>query len=164
MKLRQAKTTVDIVHRKRTADSCPQEQDVRQGGVGLRPDSIPFGTLPPKPPVPKFIDDPEHPGKMDMRLFWFGDVALLNTNGEMYAEIGRDMKAAAECRNLMIITHSGKGRTSYIADKTAAQSGSTVFPALDRNTPGASDERIVDAVRKLFCAAGEEEQTGGVRE
>lgn len=151
MPLQYSEQVVEIVHRKRTADSCPQEQDVRMGGYGPRPDSMPYGTLPPVPPMPKFIDDPEHPGKMDMRLFILGDVALLNTNGEMYAEIGRDMKAASPYKNIMIITHSGKGRTSYIADKTAI--GSRVFPALDRNTPGASDERIVEGVRKIFAKA-----------
>ncbi len=120
---------------------------IRQGGIGPRTEKEPYGVVE-KPQYPPMADDPDHPVKMEMWLFVVGDVALIFTDGEMYAEIGRDMKNASPYRDTMIVTHIGPGRTGYIQDKSSVSH--KVFQAFGKVKPGASDDIIVDGVKELF--------------
>ena len=117
---------------------------VRQGGIGPRQegDELVY------PKLPVMEDDPENPVSMEMWLFVVGNIALIFTDGEMYAEIGTDMKNASPYRNTMIVTHIGAGRTGYILDKTSTHH--KVFQAFGKVKPGASDDIIVDGVKELF--------------
>ena len=96
-------------------------------------------------------DDPEHPCPLDMELTILGDIAIVGANAELYAEIGRDMKAASPLKKTFVMTHTDiRGKAGYILDKTAAERGEKVFQAFGPTKPGVSEEPIIATELKMF--------------
>lgn len=123
---------------------------IRMGGHGLRDEAeIPYGKVPPLPDFSKVtVPDPEHPVKMYIHLVKLGDVALIMTNGEMYAELGAAIKKASPMEKTVVVTYSTEKSTSYILDRSSKHH--RVFQSFSATIPGSADDIILDAVQKLF--------------
>ncbi|MBD5393158.1 MAG: hypothetical protein HDR71_02580 [Lachnospiraceae bacterium] len=120
---------------------------VRNGGQGERDlEAVPYGKIPAPAKVPEMI--PGEPRQLHLHLLKMGNIALLLANAELFAEIGRDMKAASPYRNTIIITHHYGKKCNYIFDKTSKD---VLLPmAYGGVVPGSSDELIVNGERDLF--------------
>lgn len=120
---------------------------VRNGGQGERDyEAVPYGQIPAPAMVPAMR--PGAPRHMYLHLLKLGNIAMLFANAEIFAEIGRDMKAASPMKNTIIVTHHYGPRCNYIFDKTSAD---VLLPmAYGGVVPGAADELIVDGERDLF--------------
>lgn len=117
----------------------------RMGGNGLRKP----GMVPVLPQAPEMLDS--DPVKLEMRLLLLGDIAVICAGGELYAEIGRDILAAAPYKKAMVMTHTSMDNAGYILDKTSADK--QVFQAFGRVKPGCSDALIVGNALTLFAYA-----------
>lgn len=93
-------------------------------------------------------DDPAHPYPMPMQLLKLGNVAFVGIPNEIYAEIGRDLKAASPIKNTVIVTHTDSRCIGYIADKSSAHHN--VFQSFGPVKPGACDEIILQGMLELF--------------
>lgn len=124
----------------------------RMGGHGIRDEKeVPWGQIPPIPDSPRMEDDPEHPVELKMQLILLGDIAIVGMNGEIYNEIGMEIKKASPYRKTFILTHTDREKTGYILDKTAKEE--KVFQAYRRVKPGAADEIIVRNTLEMFKTA-----------
>lgn len=154
MPIRRTKATAWLPAQKKVQDSNESSSGTafRMGGRGLRDyDEVPFGNIPPVPAGHKMEDDPEHPCPLDMELTILGDIAIVGANAELYAEIGRDMKAASPLKKTFVMTHTDiRGKAGYILDKTAAERGEKVFQAFGPTKPGVSEEPIIATELKMF--------------
>jgi len=121
--------------------------DVRNGGNGLRDyTQNPYGQLPAPGRVPEMV--PGKPRVMNLHLLKLGNIAMLFANAELFAEIGRDMKAASPMKNTMIVTHHYGKKCNYIFDKTSKD---VLLPmAYGGVVPGGADEIIVEHELALF--------------
>lgn len=120
---------------------------VRNGGQGERDETkIPYGKLPAPAPVPAM--EPSEPRHLHLHLLRLGNVALLFANAELFAEIGRDMKAASPFRNTVIVTHHYGKKCNYIFDRSSADVRLPM--AYGGVVPGSADELIIDGERQLF--------------
>jgi hypothetical protein len=73
---------------------------------------------------------------------------MLLANAELFAEIGRDMKAASPLKHTIIVTHHYGEKCNYIFDKTSKD---VLLPmAYGGVVPGSADTLITDGVRDLF--------------
>ncbi len=142
--------TVGLVAQKRADGEDGSGQPVRQGGLGLRPEGEAAGVVAP-PVLPQMEEDPSHTNPMDMKLFVLGDIAVIFTNGEMYAKLGTRMKERSPYKKTLLVTHALPGRTGYILDEESKDH--TVFQAFGPNKPGASDGIILEGVSELFRKA-----------
>lgn len=120
---------------------------VRNGGQGERNyDTVPWGQIPAPAKVPKMA--PGEPKHLLLHLLKIGNIAMLMANAELFAEIGRDMKAASPMKNTIIVTHHYGDRCNYIFDK---HSKDVLLPmAYGGVIPGSSDELIVNGELELF--------------
>ncbi len=126
-----------------------RENPFRMGGNGLREEKeFPYGSVPPAPDPPKMADDPDHPVELKLQLILLGDIAIVGMNGEIYNQIGMEIKKASPYRKTFILTHTDKEKTGYILDK--ASRGKKVFQAYRRVKPGAADEVIVKNTLEMF--------------
>lgn len=121
--------------------------DVRNGGNGVRDYSeVPYGQLPAPGRVPAMA--PGKPRHMYLHLLKLGNIAMLFANAEIFAEIGRDMKAASPMKNTIIVTHHYGPKCHYIFDKTSKD---VLLPmAYGGVAPGEADELIVEGELTLF--------------
>ncbi|MDO4333405.1 MAG: hypothetical protein Q4C58_12085 [Eubacteriales bacterium] len=120
---------------------------VRNGGQGERDyAAVPSGRIPAPAKVPAMVPgDPRH---LHLHLLTLGHIALLFANAELFAEIGRDMKAASPYRNTVIVTHHYGEKCNYIFDKTSKD---VLLPmAYGGVIPGSADELIVNGEKALF--------------
>lgn len=115
----------------------------RAGYQGIRTGS----EAPELPKLPVMEDDPEHPAQLKMQLLMLGDIAVLMANAELYAQIGRDMKAASPYRKTFVVTHSDVS-IGYVLDKSSADE--KVFQAFSPVKPGGADELILGCEEALF--------------
>lgn len=122
---------------------------VRNGGQGPRDyEKVPYGQLPAPATAPEMV--PGKPKHLHLHLLKLGSVALLLANAEIFAELGRDMKAASPLKNTVIVTHHYGERCNYIFDRT---SQNVQLPmAYGGVIPGSADELIVEGERDLFDA------------
>lgn len=122
---------------------------IRMGGKGIRTDFTP----PKQPVLPVMVDDPENPQPMEMELVIMGDIAMVGAGAEIFAEIGRDIKAASPYRKTFVVAHVAE-HVGYVLDKSSVQS--TSFQAFSNIKPGASDELIVECSLRMFEKAKEQ--------
>lgn len=120
----------------------------RMGGEGPRVDFTP----PRMPELPEMEPDPSRSIHYTLNVLRLGNVAVILTSGELYAEIARDMMAASPVKDAFVVTHiPGKG--GYTLDK-----GSTdhkTFQAFGGVEPGSTDDALsaktAELVRKAFA-------------
>lgn len=125
---------------------------IRAAGNGLRGE----GDVPVMPTFPEMIDDVDNPAELKMQVLMLGDIAVVLANAELYAQIGRDMKAASPYKKTFVVTHSDKS-IGYILDKSSVNE--KVFQAFTRVKPGSADELIIDCQTELFdCVLSESMQ------
>lgn len=108
------KSTVPIPAQMRDPNFKAPPFGLRMGGVGPRTDFSPpkFPEFPKMLPTQTTID-------YTLNLLMLGDLAVLLTSGELYAEIARDMMAAVPVKESFVVTHiPGKG--GYTLDKSSA--------------------------------------------
>ncbi|MBQ9046885.1 MAG: hypothetical protein IJ120_03195 [Solobacterium sp.] len=123
----------------------------RMGDNGVRDyEKWPVGTRPEVPDTDILEADPENPVKFRLKLVTLGDIAMLCCNAELYAEIGRDMKAASPFKKTFVVTHTDYRKAGYILDKTAAARGEKVFQAFSNVIPGSADDLIIEGEKALF--------------
>lgn len=119
----------------------------RAGGVGPRTDFSP----PQLPEYPEMEIDPDSTVDYVLQVLRLGDTAVVFTSGELYAEIARDMMAAAPVRNCFVVTHI-PGDGGYTLDKSSADH--KTFQAFGRVAPGITDDvfaaRTAALVSQLF--------------
>lgn len=115
---------------------------VRMGGNGPRKP----GDVPSLPQTPEMVEG--SPVKLEMRLLLLGDIAMICAAGELYAEIGRDMLAAAPYKKAFVVTHTSLEQAGYILDKTSKDK--KVFQAFMPVRPGSADGLIVENTLELF--------------
>lgn len=121
----------------------------RMGGMGLRPESIPFGEVPAVPELPKMTEDLENPQKAKMQLILLGYIALITCSGEIYNRIGWDLKQESPFKHTVVITHSEMEKVGYVLD--SASKDHKVFQAFStRVLPGASDDLIMRCAQEMF--------------
>ena len=77
-----------------------------------------------------------------------GNIALIFTNGEMYARLGSAVKAASPLDHTVVIAYWTAPSTDYIPDESSVDE--KTFQALGPVIPGKSDGLILGAERKLF--------------
>lgn len=120
---------------------------VRNGGQGERDyDKVPVGQIPAPAKVPESV--PGAPRHLHLHLLKLGNIAMLLANAELFAEIGRDMKAASPLKHTIIVTHHYGEKCNYIFDKTSKD---VLLPmAYGGVVPGSADTLITDGVRDLF--------------
>ncbi|MCC8045952.1 MAG: neutral/alkaline non-lysosomal ceramidase N-terminal domain-containing protein [Clostridiales bacterium] len=120
---------------------------VRNGGQGERDyASVPYGQIPAPAKVPEMR--PGEPRELYLHLLKMGNIALLFANAEIFAEIGRDMKAASPMKNTIIVTHHYGKKCNYIFDRTSKD---VLLPmAYGGVVPGSSDELITEGEIELF--------------
>lgn len=133
----------------RCVDGWPPKDfsTVRNGGQGERDyEKVPYGQIPEPAKVPESV--PGDPRILHLHLLTLGHIAMLFANCELFAEIGRDMKAASPMKNTVIVTHHYGPRCNYIFDKTSKD---VQLPmAYGGVIPGSADELIVDGEQALF--------------
>jgi len=154
--IRHIKKGVMLPAQKKIMQSTESSSDTafRMGGRGIRNyDEVPFGQVPPVPQAHVMGDDPENPVELSMELIVIGNTAIVCANAELYAEIGRDMKAASPMRNTFVVTHTAPS-VGYILDKTAAERDEKVFQAFGEVKPGAADDLIVKNELEMFGELG----------
>lgn len=149
---RHVETTVLLPAQKRAVGPDGKPVNVRMGWNGLRDESkYPYGHIPPVPNLDNVVvPDPEHPVKMQMHLVTLGDIALIFTNGEMYARLGSAVKAASPLPHTVVIAYSTAPSTDYIPDKTSVDQ--KTFQAFGPVIPGKSDDLILGAERRLLAS------------
>lgn len=154
MPIRYTRKTAMLPGQKKVADDTNSSSGTafRMGGRGIRNyDEVPYGEIPPVPAGHTMAEDPENPCPLDMELILLGDIAIVRANAELYAEIGRDMKAASPFKKTFVMTHTGiRGRAGYILDKTAAERNEKVFQAFGTTRPGACEEPIIQTETEMF--------------
>lgn len=121
----------------------------RMGGHGPRKP----GDVPVLPRIPEMVAG--DPVKLEMRLVLLGDIAMICAAGELYAEIGRDMLAAAPCKKAFVVTHTARRQAGYILDRTSRDK--KVFQAFMPVKPGSADGLIVQNTLELFELAKEKQ-------
>lgn len=143
-------TKIDLPTQKRIRTPDGKMPNVRMGDKGLRDwEKIPYGEVPPIPDFDHIVEsDPVNPVNMSMHLLTIGNIALVLTNGEMYAKIGDDIKKVSPLKNTVVITYSMAPNTNYIIDKNSIEH--KVFQAFGNVVPGESDDLIIDAAKSLF--------------
>lgn len=121
--------------------------EVRNGGEGVRDyEAVPYGQIPAPAKVPEMV--PGEPRHLFLHLLKLGNIAMLFANAELFAEIGRDIKAASPMKNLVIVTHHYGPKCNYIFDKSSTD---VKLPmAYGGVIPGSSDELIVSGEKALF--------------
>ena len=121
--------------------------DVRNGGNGPRDyEKYPIGQLPAPGRVPEM--KPGKPKTMHLHLLKLGNIALLFANAEIFAQIGRDMKAASPMKQTVIVTHHYGPKCHYIFDKTSKD---VLLPmAYGGVAPGSAYDLIVEGEKALF--------------
>ncbi len=147
------KKTVLLPAQKRVPNPSGQRAAVRMDNEGLRDwDAIPYGKSPAVPDLSNVVEPaPESPLEMRMDLLLLGDVALILTNGELYAELGSRIKAESPYSKTVVATYSQAKSTGYIMDKSSVNH--KVFQAFSRVIPGGSDELIAEVAQELYKEA-----------
>lgn len=146
MEISHAKESVWLKARQQKVFDMSFIPKARGGGQGPRPAEYPYGTLPPLNQGPEMI--PADPKELILDTLTLGNVGMIFMNCELFAKLGRDVKAASPLKNTVIVTHHSGPRTGYIFDKESADI--KVPMAYSGIVPGASDDAIVDGVKKVF--------------
>lgn len=140
------KTTVSFPSRRRVSGSNGP-LGFRMGGVGPRTDFSP----PKLPEYPEMEPDPDRTVDYALQVLRLGDTAVILTSGELYAEIARDMMAAAPVQNNFVVTHI-PGGGGYTLDKHSIDH--KTFQAFGSIAPGITDEvltaQTAQLVRRVF--------------
>ena len=95
--------------------------------------------------------DPDRTVDYALHVLRLGDTAVILTSGELYAEIARDMMAAAPVQNSFVVTHI-PGGGGYTLDKHSIDH--KTFQAFGSIAPGITDEvltaQTAQLVRRVF--------------
>lgn len=140
------KSTVSVPRQMRDPNFVMPPFGLRMGGVGPRTNWNP----PKYPELPAMMIDPEHTVDFTLNLLMMGDVAVLLTSGELYAEIGRDMMKALPAEHTFVITHI-PGQGGYTLDKSSADH--KTFQSFGGVKPGSADELLTQRSVELFRQA-----------
>lgn len=142
--------TAMLPRQKRVAPKDGKFINPRMGGNGLRDEEkFAYGQVPEVPNLDSIVTlDEGNPVEMHIHLVVLGDTALILTNGELYAELGRAIKDVSPYKNTVVLTYSIAASTSYIVDKSSVHH--KVFQAFGPVAPGKSDDVIIDTVNELF--------------
>lgn len=151
-----AKTSLMLPAQKRRKTPDGKWINPRMGSRGPRDEEQnPYGQPPAIPDMDAICEpDPEHPVEMKVHLVRVGNIALLYTNGELYAELGSALKALSPFDRTVVVTYSVAPSTSYIVDRSSVHH--RVFQAFGAVAPGQSDEIILQGAKKLFEQAEKE--------
>lgn len=115
---------------------------LRMGGNGPRTD----WSAPKMPDLPVMIPDPDRFINYELDFLKLGDIGVILTSGELYAEIARDMMAAAPMEKTFVITHI-PGEGGYTLDKSSKDH--KVFQSFGGVEPGSADEPLIEKTREL---------------
>ena len=137
------KSKVPVQARKRDPNFKIPPFGLRMGGVGPRTD----WSAPKMPELPVMIPDPDRVINYELDLLKLGNVGVILTSGELYAEIARDMMAAAPMDNTFVITHI-PGEGGYTLDKGSKDH--LVFQSFGGVEPGSADEPLINRTKELF--------------
>lgn len=138
-----AKSTLSFPARMRSADSPkPGKFGFRMGGEGPRTDF----SAPQMPALPILIPDPSRTIDFTLNVLRIGDVAVILTSGELYAEIARDMMEASPVKKSFVVTHI-PGQGGYTLDKSSVDH--KVFQAFGGVEPGSTDEPLANKTKEL---------------
>lgn len=153
VELSHSSTVLLLPAQKRRKLPSGQRMNNRMGGKGLRDENeVPYGMLPPIPDLSATVEpDPDNPVKMHVHLLTIGDIALVLTNGEMYAELGRGIKELSPFEKTVVVTYSTTTCTGYILDKSSKHH--KVFQCTSPAIPGMADEIIYEGTAALLKAA-----------
>ena len=143
MPIRYCKSTVPVPAQKRDPSFQIPPFGLRMGGEGPRTDWSP----PVFPLLPAMVPDPLHTVEYTLNVLLLGDVGIILTSGELYAEIARDMMAVSPVDKRFVITHiPGKG--GYTLDKGSRDH--MVFQAFGSVEPGSADALLIRKSRELM--------------
>lgn len=141
------KSVVSFPARRRAAGIQVKPFGFRMGGEGERTDFSP----PAMPELPRMEPDPGRTVDYVLNVLRLGNVAVILTSGELYAEIARDMMAAAPVENCFVITHI-PGGGGYTLDKGSVDH--KTFQAFGSIEPGSTDDvlaaKTAELVRRAF--------------
>ena len=142
MSIRYLKSTVPVPARKRDPNFKMPPFGLRMGGEGPRTD----WSAPKMPELPAMFIDPDRNINYTLNFLKLGDIGVILTSGELYAEIGRDMMEAAPLENTFIITHI-PGEGGYTLDKSSKDH--KTFQSFGGVEPGSADGPLTEKTRAL---------------
>ncbi len=146
IEIKYLKSQVPIPARKRDPNYKMPPFGLRMGGVGPRTD----WSAPKMPEFPTLFIDPDKMINYQLDVLRVGKTAVILTSGELYAEIARDMMAAAPVDNKFVITHI-PGQGGYTLDKGSKDH--KTFQAFGGVEPGSADEPLANRTRELVIEA-----------
>jgi hypothetical protein len=142
MSIRYLKSTVSVPARKRDPNFKMPPFGLRMGGEGPRTD----WSAPKMPELPTMLIDPDKTIDYTLNFLKLGDIGVILTSGELYAEIGRDMMDAAPMEKTFVITHI-PGQGGYTLDKSSKDH--KTFQSFGGVEPGSADEPLTNKTREL---------------
>lgn len=148
MKIAYLKSIVPVQARKRDPNFVVPQFGLRMGGEGPRTNFDP----PKMPELPVLVPDPDHNINFELDVLRLGDVAIVLTSGELYAEIGRDIMAAAPVDKIFVITHI-PGEGGYTLDRGSKEH--KTFQSFGGVEPGSADEPLINRTKELVETAFE---------
>lgn len=148
MQIAYLKSIVPVQARKRDPNFVMPPFGLRMGGEGPRTDFTP----PKMPELPVLVPDTERNINFELDVLRLGNVAVVLASGELYAEIARDMMAAAPVDNIFVITHI-PGEGGYTLDKGSKDH--KTFQSFGGVEPGAADEPLIERTKELVTKAFE---------
>lgn len=140
------KSKVPVPAQKRDPSFVMPPLGLRMGSVGPRTDFNP----PTYPSLPEMLPDPDRYINFELDLLMLGDIAVILTSGELYAEIGRDIMAAAEAPHKFVITHI-PGEGGYTLDRSSVDH--KTFQAFGVVKPGGADIPLIERTMELIHQA-----------
>ena len=142
MPIRYLKSEVPIQARMRDPNFKIPPFGLRMGGEGPRTDWF----APKMPDLPVMLPDPDRVIRYVLNFLLLGDVGVILTSGELYAEIARDMMEATPMKNRFVITHI-PGQGGYTLDKGSKDH--KVFQSFGGVEPGSADGPLCEKTREL---------------
>lgn len=148
MKITYLKSKVPVPAQKRDPSFVMPPFGLRMGGNGPRKDFTP----PTYPSLPEMLPDPDKNLQFTLNLLMLGDLAIIMTSGEIYAEIGRDMMAAADVPHKFVMTHI-PGDSGYTLDRSSVDH--KTFQSFGAVKPGGADLPLIEGTVELVRRARE---------